>query len=151
MTTWMLGGQTSVYLHEDRLEIGTTDVVFNETLARVAYRDARRLTAWHASRFWHLGFGIALSILAAGALIYAIAERFGGGAAVAAVLGIVCLVLASPLIVMGRPGGITKFRLEGVRGHVEGVLSGSRRKRDSLLDEIERRIQARQVPRDGRN
>ena len=142
--TWMLGGQSSVYLLDDRLEVGTTDPMFSETLARVAYRDARSLVAWTSSRRAHLWLGVLVGVIALVLLLAALAASDQGATIALAFVAILIGLGALPLIWMGRPHGITRFRLEGTRGKVEGVLSGSRKKRAALLAEIEERIRARQ-------
>ena len=145
MRTSVIGGQVYVYLHDDRIEVGRTDVMFNESLSRVAYRDARRLVTWSASRRGYLWVGAILAAIGLfGAAIPALGGR-GEGAAVLWVVAIAAFVCGLFLLWLGRPGGITKLRVEGVRGDVEAILSGSRRKREKLVAEIERRVRERQA------
>jgi hypothetical protein len=141
----MLMSQSSVYVHDDRLEVGQTDPTFNETLSRVAYRDAKRLVAWTSTRRVHLWLGVASGLLGLLLTFASLAASSPEGTAVLAVLAGCALLFAATFFAMGRPGGITRYRVEGARGHVEGVLAGTRRKREALLREIAERIHARQA------
>ncbi len=147
MVTATLGGCVCVYLHEDRIEVGHVGPLFTERLSRVAYRDARRMLVWSDRRSgmrW-----VAVALLAAGALTLGAAAVLGfegEGAAIASVVGVTTLLCSLPLFYSGRRGGITRFRIDGVRGHVEGTLAGRRRKRDEILARIEERIRERQRP-----
>lgn len=144
MVTWMLVTQSSVYLHDDRVEVGTTDPTFSETLGRVPYRDARSLVAWTSTRRAHLWLGVLVGVIALVLLLFALGVSDDFATASLAVVGLLLAACGVLLLWMGRPHGITRFRLEGTRGTVEGVLSGSRKKREALLAEIEERIHARQ-------
>jgi hypothetical protein len=59
------------------------------------------------------------------------------GASVGLVIGLMCLY-------MGRPRGLTRLRIEGVRGSVDATIKGRLKKRTRALQELERRVLRRQ-------
>ena len=147
MSTRLLsGGTVCIYFEDERLEIGTSSFVCQEELKRVAYRDVSRIVTWPATRrpFLYVGIGLLLLALLGVALFAAIQDPDLAfilvGVGMVFALGIFC-------VYTGRRDGITHLRVDGVRGSVEAVLDGSKKKRRRVLEELERRIRDRQATR----
>ena len=56
----VVGGAVSVYLEDDRIEVGTTNAVCQEEMRRLSYRDVRRIVTWPDYRKAHRAKAIAL-------------------------------------------------------------------------------------------
>ena len=75
----------SLYLEDDRVEIGTTNIVCQEEMTRIAYRDVRRIVTWPDRMVQYLylerrnllrtGFGVAIAALAIGFVFWRFITR----------------------------------------------------------------------------
>jgi len=141
----------SIYLENDRVEVGATNFVFLEQMRRMAYRDVRRVVAWpdscRVSFFSGLAM-VAISVVLGLLAVLIAVSNADAGVAVASVFGVTgagVLGLGGALLWAGRARGLTRLRIEGVHGHIDAVLSGRLQKREKVLAELARRIRERQT------
>lgn len=132
-----------VYLLDDRVEVGRTSMTYSEELTRVAYRDVSSLVTWRSRRPRFLWLGVLLLLLA---LIDVIAVLSGAPGFVL-VFGVPPLLAGAIFLYLGRDGTVLQFRVDGMRGSVHGVLTGSRRKQERVLADLVGRIRERQSVR----
>ena len=136
----------SLYLEDDRVEIGKTSVACQEELTRVSYRDVRRIVTWTDRLVQYLILGGLLFLSALGFLLVAVLLMDEPIMLVTSlVMTVLSLASGAYSLYCGRAGGVTRIRIEGVRGTITGVLGGSASKRAALLAELERRVRDRRA------
>ena len=138
----------AVYVFDDRIEVGRTSPFGVERLHRVVLRDATRLEVWLDRRRVSWILGLVLASGAALGLAASLAIADDGGRLVAQIFAALGLLVGLAAIWSGRAATLTRFRLEGTRGEITGVLRGRRRKRDEIVRDLVERIHARQQRED---
>ncbi len=135
-----IGGWETVYVHDDRIEVGEISPVCTELLRRVAFRDVVRVVTWSAKRTWLLVMGVIVAVIGVVVAVGGLVSGDEGLQIAGAIMGSIVVLLAAPSLWMGRPGGITRFRVEGVHGDLEGFLAGSASKRAAVVADLIARI-----------
>ena len=135
---WDMGVQ-SVYLLDDRIEVGSIDSMYFEELRRVAYRDVLAVSTWRSRRPFRIVVGWLLVAAAVFVGIVAISSMNHPTWIVEPIL--ISLGVAS--MWWGRDGSVLRFRVEGPHGMVQGAIVGSATKQDRFVVELMRKIEER--------
>jgi len=132
---WAMGTQ-SVYLLEDRIEVGTMSSMYVEEMRRVAYRDVVAVTTWRTRRPMRIVLGtlLVLAGIAGGIVAISLTKRPTW------ILEPIFIVLGGATMWWGRDGAVLQFRVEGTRGAVRSAIVGSYTKQQRFVAELLERI-----------